>query len=166
MLDAFLDVKNVSSRVNEQGEIMMTADTLITALCKNTDGDFFLNEKSAPIEFSLAASPELAFSDLDSGLSVVSVTPNKNSVALNLNAKCTATKKQSLPMVTEVEVMQDAPNRANPKTALTLYFANKGEDTFDIAKRYNTSNREIMLQNSLSDTLIPADMTMLIPMTR
>lgn len=166
MLDAFVDIKNVSSRVNEQGEIMMSASALVTALCKNEEGDFFLNEKTAPIEFSLAASPELSFSELDYNLSVTSVTPNRNSVGLNLSAKCTATKKQSIPMVTEVEIMADALNRVNPKTALTIYFASKGEDTFDIAKRYNTSNREIMLQNSLSDTQIPDDMTILIPMKR
>ncbi len=166
MLDAFAEVKNISARVNEQGEIMMSASALVTALCKNDEGDFFLNEKSAPIEFSLAASPELSFSDLDSNLSVASVIPNKNGVGLNLNAKCTATKKQSLPMITEVEIMTDVPKRVNPKTALTIYFASKGEDTFDIAKRYNTSNREIMLQNSLSDTQIPDDMTILIPMKR
>lgn len=166
MLDAFADVKNVSARVNEQGEIMMSADSIVTALCKNEDGDFFLNEKSTPIEFSLAADPQLAFSDLDSNIEVVSVTPNKNAVALTLKANCTATKKQSLPMVAEVEVLSESPKRVNPKTALTIYFANKGEDTFDIAKRYNTSNKEIMVQNSLSDTLIPEDMTILIPMTR
>lgn len=166
MLDAFADVKNVSARVNEQGEIMMTADALVTALCKNEQDDFFLNEKSAPLEFSVAAASELSFSELDSSLNVVSVIPNKNSIGLNLNAKCVATKKQSLPMVTEVEITSDTPKRVNPRTALTIYFANKGEDTFDIAKRYNTSNKEIMLQNSLSDTRIPNDMTILIPMKR
>lgn len=166
MLDAFTEIKNSSARVNEQGEIMMTADALVSVLCKNQEGEFFLIEKSAPIEFSLAAEPELAFCDLDSDLELASVVPNKNSVALTLKALCTATKKQSLPMVTEVEVLSDSPRRINPKTALTIYFASKGEDTFDIAKRYNTSNREIMLQNSLSDTLIPEDTTILIPMTR
>ena len=166
MLDAFLDVKNVSSRANEQGEVMMSADALVTALCKNADGDFFLIEKSAPLEFSLAAASELAYSELDSDISVASVSPNKNSVGVTLNAKCTATKKQSVPMVTEIEVLPDSPKKVNPKIALTIYFASKGEDTFDIAKRHNTSNREIMLQNSLSDTLIPEDMTILIPMKR
>ena len=166
IIDTFADIKNVSLRVNEQGEIMTTADALVSALCKNENGDFFINEKSSPIEFSVAAASEFAFSDLEGEMTLASVNSSKNGVSLNLNAKCTATKKQSIPMVCEVEIMTDSPKKVNPKTALTIYFASKGEDTFDIAKRYNTSNKEIMLHNSLSDTLIPDDMTILIPMTR
>lgn len=59
------------------------------------------------------------------------------------------------------------PNESAPKTnkkhgVLALYYADEGEDAWDIAKRYNTSMDSIIAENSLDpDTPIPKGMLMI-----
>ena len=47
--------------------------------------------------------------------------------------------------------------------ALTLYFCNKGEDLWDIAKKYNTTKEAVCLENSISGDVTEKDDMILIP---
>ena len=168
ILDVFAEAKNAFSKVNEQGEVMLSADVTAAALCKNQDGEVYMREKTVPIEFSLAADPDFAGADLDGDVSLRSaeISGGKNSVSVSLLGSCTISKNKELPLISEMEILSDSPLAKDPKTAMTIYFADAGEDIFDIAKRYNTSARAVMEQNDLSGSSITSQRTILIPMVR
>ena len=47
--------------------------------------------------------------------------------------------------------------------ALTLYFAEKGESLWDIAKEYNTKQQSIFEENSLEKDILDSSKMLLIP---
>lgn len=57
----------------------------------------------------------------------------------------------------------DAPKARCEDVALKLYFADEGENVWDIAKRYNTSVRSIIEDNGLEGEQIEKRGMMLIP---
>ena len=54
-------------------------------------------------------------------------------------------------------------NKNTEDTALTLYFCNKGEEIWDIAKKYNTTKQAIQSENSISGDVTEKEDMMLIP---
>lgn len=168
IIDIFTDIKNVGAKVNEQGEVMLSGEAHLAVLCKDGDDQPFVRDKTAPIEFSLAADSSFKGAFLDGDITVMSAKPsgNRGDISLELSGMCRIVKDVDVPLVTGIEILSDTPVVSNPKTAMTIYFASAGEDTFDIAKRYNTSARAVMEQNDLSEHIIPREQTILIPMVR
>ncbi|MEG0832647.1 MAG: DUF3794 domain-containing protein [Oscillospiraceae bacterium] len=62
----------------------------------------------------------------------------------------------------EAKIDTTRPKVAMPM-ALTIYYADKGEKIWDIAKRFNTSAQEIMLENELIGSALEQDTVLLIP---
>ncbi len=168
IIDVFTDIKNVGAKVNEQGEIMLSGEAHLGVLCKGSEGEPFVRDKTVPLEFSLTADPSFKGAFLDGDITVISAKSagNRGDVSLELSGVCRIVKTVDVPLVTGVEILSDTPIVNNPKTAMTIYFASAGEDIFDIAKRYNTSARSVLEQNDLSEHIIPKDRTILIPMVR
>ena len=68
--------------------------------------------------------------------------------------------------VVDMSLDDSAPKEAAPSRTLTLYYADQGENVWDIAKRYNTSMEAIKHENGLDcDTLEDRSM-LLIPKKR
>ena len=167
IIDVFADVKNVLASVNEQGEIMMKGDLNAGMLARSGEGEIVNAQKSLPIEVSLAADRNYIGAVCDGEMQVVSATrvPNKNEVCVTLSLAAKILKNESVPVVSGMSISNEETMR-DPKTAMFIYFAKAGEDAFDIAKRYNTSYRAVMEQNSLEDSVLNANKKILIPITR
>ena len=167
IIDVFADVKNVLASVNEQGEIMMKGDLNAGMLARSGEGEIVNAQKSLPIEVSLAADRNYIGAICDGEMQVVSATrvPNKNEVCVTLSLAAKILKNESIPVVSGMSISNEETMR-DPKTAMFIYFAKAGEDAFDIAKRYNTSYRAVMEQNSLEDSVLNANKKILIPITR
>ena len=73
-----------------------------------------------------------------------------------------AVKNESTRAVTEVEVFEDKPIVADP-CALTLYFADKNENLWDIAKAHNTRLDLLLSENSKDDIELDSPQMLLIP---
>lgn len=50
------------------------------------------------------------------------------------------------------------------KGAMTIYYADAGENIWSIAKRYNTSLSAVMEENGLEEEILPEKQIVLIPM--
>ena len=74
------------------------------------------------------------------------------------------------PMLPECTVLSDIivdesnPKHADNNCAVKLYYADEGEDIWEIAKKYSTSINAIMEENNFSDEKISERSMMLIPM--
>lgn len=73
-----------------------------------------------------------------------------------------AMKKDTLRAVKNVEMFEDKPIAAD-NCALTLYFAKKGENLWDIAKSHNTRLDMLLEENSADNLTLDASQMLLIP---
>jgi len=168
IIDTFAEVKNVNADVNEHGEIMVRADVTAGMLAKGGDGEMGVYQKTQPAEISVAADKAYALGGADCEVKVVSCSMGrgKNEVSVLLWVGCRVSKNQSVELLSSMDISSEQSAPLDPKTALTIYFAQAGEDAFDIAKQYNTSARAVMEENGLETTQFSAPQRILIPMIR
>lgn len=66
-------------------------------------------------------------------------------------------------VITEIIVDPEKPARADTAACLNVYFADKGESVWEIAKRYNANPSFIMEENNLASDTLPQKQMLLIP---
>ena len=67
-------------------------------------------------------------------------------------------------VLTSLTVDEEHPKGKDPSVSLTIYFADAGENLWEVAKRYNTSMEKILADNGLTGTVIGEKRSLLIPM--
>lgn len=65
--------------------------------------------------------------------------------------------------LSEINIDNDSVVENNKRGNLVIYFAQKGESVFGIAKKYNTEVNSIMLENELTDDNLSSNKSLLIP---
>lgn len=119
-------------------------------------------EKSAELSFKLT--DELF--DGEGTVNLISYdfvikSADKVSLRLNYTYRAYLYKNQSIDYLTDIEASGEKNNLNIPE--LTLYFANKNEDVWDIAKKFSTDMTLIMEENNLSSQIIDNKMVLLVP---
>lgn len=66
--------------------------------------------------------------------------------------------------VSSITVDEEKGRKPNSTAAITVYFADDGENVWDIAKKYNTSVYAVMEENSLENHIVSKRSMLLIPM--
>lgn len=66
--------------------------------------------------------------------------------------------------ITDIFVDEEKPREKDKKTALTLYYADDGEELWDIARKYCTCVDKIKLENELEDDTLQGRKMLFIPM--
>lgn len=122
---------------------------------KNVDFEtkYDMKEKCGKIKSDLSVSAENIKCSANSGKADISFDVLISGRIYNVFAK------QALDSVTADEKSPKAPDGA----ALTAYYCSKGESLWDIAKRYNTSEKSIKEENGLDDEIIPDERMLIIP---
>lgn len=64
--------------------------------------------------------------------------------------------------VSNIQIKNESPEKNNP-CALTVYYCDKGESIWNIARRYNTTVDAVMIENELTDEIITECRMILIP---
>ena len=67
-------------------------------------------------------------------------------------------------VIGDCEVDEEQVKQRDKNIALTIYYADKDESVWDIAKQYNTSMDAVMEENALDDERLKSKMMLLIPM--
>lgn len=83
-------------------------------------------------------------------------------VDLCINAAIYDCKK--MPLIVDVRVNEKQTAVHGKKCAMTIYFANKGESVWDIARRYFADVNEVKQINDITDDMLTADSVILVPM--
>ena len=73
-----------------------------------------------------------------------------------------AKKEELISVVNDVELFEDKPINSDG-CALTLYFANAGENLWEIAKSHNTRLDLLLLENSIEKHILDFPQMLLIP---
>lgn len=165
--DAWCTVANLNGST-EREDICFTAD--LNAVIIGIDNEMMpcTIEKTIPIAFRLPS--ETAF---EPGAVVIahaepcSVEANLNGSSVDLRLDLYVCGRVCMEMrskvLTDISADETRPKEKNNDCALTLYYADGGEQVWDIAKRYNTSVSAIMEENNLEGDTIREREMILIP---
>ena len=93
--------------------------------------------------------------------SSVSLNGQQAAVQAELFVEGKLTAVQPLTAISQVELLEDHA-KARDETGMIIYFAEQGENVWDIAKRYNTSPALLAADNRLSGDTIAEKQTLLI----
>ncbi len=137
----------------EEGEAVFHLSAVLGILYTDSDGcgayaeknvDFDIRETLTEKSDSLICTPIVKIKEIDYHLA------GKDTADLSLNIDITADifRSDSLRILNSAEVTEKKSSHA---AALTLYFAEEGEDLWEIAKRYSTSLDSIVKENGLKD---------------
>ncbi len=163
IIDIWNTVPDFSYELNENGLDI----NILTSLCivsKTTEGNigFSENKINANKHFDIFDCDEMNLQDIriknitytltDSGCADV-----KMEFVILGNLCC----NENFSAISDIEII-DEKMIAN-QAPLTVYFADKGENLWDIAIKYNTETEAIMRANELQDHLLEKSMPLLIP---
>ena len=82
-----------------------------------------------------------------------------------MNASGKILSSKILKYISEIELLENNSDESD-NCALTVYFSDKNEKVWNIAKRYRTTVEAIMAENSLDSDVITEKKTLLIPSVR
>ncbi|MGN1202050.1 MAG: SPOCS domain-containing protein [Eubacterium sp.] len=143
-------------------ESVMTLSVNLSFLYYDDASQLCFFEKSAQLSFKLC---DEAF-DGEGTANLISydfVIKSADKIALRLNYTYQAYlyRVKNINYLTDIEASGEKNNLNLPE--LTLYFANKNEDIWDIAKTFSTDMSLIMEENNLSSQIIENKMVLLVP---
>lgn len=152
------------------GKLTISGDMNVSIIAADAQGGPVCIEKVLP--FSIAAELKEQVSDMrcEPRVNVVSVSGTLSSPdKIDLRIECMVTgvlyASSHEDVVSMMELDEEKP-KACKKTALTLYFCDKGESVWEIAKKYDTSVAAVRQENSLEGETVPERRMLLIPKKR
>ncbi len=169
-VDCIYDVKchfDVLNTVCEAGKIKLSGNLNIEILAVDQEQIPCVLERSVPCEYELElpSATENTLFRYDARIVSVGYSIGGDKIELRLEFKTNGClyALHNCEMITDISLNTDSPKTRNDDAALKLYFADEGESIWDIAKRYNTSVRSILEDNSLEGKQIEKRGMILIP---
>lgn len=168
VIDIWGEILSSSCRY-EDNKIMFRGKMLICILAVNKDDQTFYIEKTVDFEHSKDWADRQSQIKCDTNIRILSINYRisgdseievKFEVRINSSIYCSENRKA----INSVVIDQNRPLEKDTTAAVTIYYAEAGEDIWNIARKYCTSAEAIKEENGLdSDTLENQGM-ILIPM--
>lgn len=155
----------------DAGALVVSGDMSISVMAVDDTGGpacidrtmpFTLQEEVRGGEGEMSCDPEVKV--LSVACSLVGSDRVELRVECEVNALVVGNSRENA--VVDMSLDDSAPKAAAPSRTLTLYYADKGESVWDIAKRYNTSMEAIKKENSLDSAALEDRSMLLIPKKR
>ncbi|MBQ5332150.1 MAG: DUF3794 domain-containing protein [Oscillospiraceae bacterium] len=154
----------------EEGGLSASGKVTLSVMGQAENGDFVICETDIPVEEALpaAVSEISAGADIRAVLSVTScsytiTSDNTAEVKAEIAVRGYFTDYTEIEAITDITVDENTPREQNEDYALRLYFAESGEDLWNIAKRYGASMLRIIEENELDGDAVKEAKMLLIP---
>ena len=152
----------------ESGKMTVSGQVNIWLIGKNGSGNPIFIEKTEPFEFPTDMESENGAYSADIAVTVTNVSysisgDNTADIQIQLSAQGLIYKIKTVNIVNEINVVEELPKNKSSDYALKLYYADKGEKVWDIAKKYNTSVSAVLTENELEDEQLTGSCMLLIP---
>lgn len=167
--DAWAKAQNITSKVNaEKKSITIIGSVSYSVMAKSDNGTPIILENDVPFEYIISMDRLTDDSTFDAKAIVMSCSYNlasTNTVEIKAEIRICGNLYEN----TNCKVLSDITfdeTRTKPRDgdyALKLYFANEGEDIWEIAKKYSTSVDAIMEENDLEEETLSQRGMILIP---
>ncbi len=152
----------------ETGAMIVSGQINIWLIGKNAAGNPIFIEKTEPFEFNTDIENDNGAYSADVSVVVSNVSYSISGdhtvdIQVQLSAQGLIYKIKTINAVSEINIIEEAPKDKGSDYALKLYYADKGEKVWDIAKKYNTSVSAVTAENELEDEQLTAPCMLLIP---
>lgn len=167
VVDCSCELSNIVCKGKSSDELIICGQALYTCIVKKENDVPSFVEKTAPFELAVAVNGLNSESNIEPYLQVSSVSysiDNDGRIDVRANVLIQGCLYQNVvvDIIKDMTVDESIAKEKQTDYLLKLYFAEKGEPVWDIAKRYNTSANAIFSENGMEegDT---ADGMLLIP---
>ncbi|MDO4742894.1 MAG: DUF3794 domain-containing protein [bacterium] len=159
---------NLTSVRNTDNQMVINGTVIICVLAYDMDMMPVYFEKPVDYEYTniLNECPTMLRCDPDVDVISVNYLLNDNhsvDVKVELSIGTVVFDVNKTTVLTDVTVNEDSPKKKNNDIAVYVYYANRGEEVWDIARRYNTSPEAIILANEDTNEILESDKMLLIP---
>ncbi|ADU27270.1 DUF3794 and LysM peptidoglycan-binding domain-containing protein [Ethanoligenens harbinense] len=162
---------NLTESKFEGGALLLTGELQVSVFAVDVQGGPVCADKTVP--FSIREELKNASGSMrgDPDVQVVSNSytlsgPNRLDLRVECAVDATVFTAVQENAVADLDMDDSQPKELPPQKTLTLYFADKGESVWEIAKRYNTSPEGIKQENNLEEDALDARSMLLIPKQR
>lgn len=156
----------IISTYSEEGNIFAKGRLNMCILAKNNDGMPFYSERVVDFNYPIAQQGEKINADVNGTVQSISYRINgANSLDFRIETKLNIviTKSSNVRYVTSATADTEHPRKKDTNTALTLYYATKGESVWDISKQYAVCCNSVMEENELAEDEISGSVMLFIP---
>ncbi|MCI8405646.1 MAG: DUF3794 domain-containing protein [Oscillospiraceae bacterium] len=170
--DISCDFTNESCRW-EDGAVLVNGNLEISILGLDNDGMPLLIEKSNPCEMKLEPRGADLQGDTENVLFSPSIRAASVSYSLTSGSEVEVRAEIRIcgilyqycfyDVVSAIHIDEGSRKERKDDVVLRLYFAERGERVWDIAKRFGTSVEAIVLENNLESETLPGKIMLLIP---
>ncbi|MEG0663974.1 MAG: DUF3794 domain-containing protein [Clostridia bacterium] len=160
------EIIDFKTEIND-GIMLFKGDLLYQIIGQNTSNEIVLIEKNGTFEFKKQISNNLTEDIVFDGQVKFNEIPEYNLSEQSITIKGQielsglVLGKTYVDGITEIEVDEDNPKQLKSNAALIIYYADKNENIWDIAKKYNTNPEKIIEDNEL-DSKQTTEKTMLL----
>lgn len=150
----------------EDGNLLIKGKLNMCILAKNSENMPFYSERAIEFTYPVSLSEPDISAEVEGIVQSISYRINgSNSIDFRIETKLDITllTNKSVRYVTSAEADLEHPRVKDSDTALTLYYATKGESVWSIAKKYAVCCNAVMKENDLSDDDIASSIMLFIP---
>lgn len=162
------------SKVNDENwqqnenEILIKAQIVFSALVLDSDGNMQLLEENLNLQHKISCKNSEKLQLFNLKIKILETEALLNSLQLELRFNLQlcgilySRKKQNL--ITNVTLDENVQKPVREDCSLCIYYAEKAESIWNIAKKYNSSVEGIMQENTLESDVLPQRTLLLIPL--
>lgn len=167
IIDLWCDPHVVSNRIFGE-EAVISGNMLICVLAYDLESRPCYFERNVDFEYKHPIKNTTDNMQCSAAVSPVAVTytilnADKLEVTAELLVNCTINNCVKIPVLTDLRVNEDNLKQSASGSAMIVYFADSGEQIWDIARRYNSSPDEIAQINSLEGNTVNTAAPLIIP---
>ena len=167
VVDMWCEVKNSSCRV-EGDKVSVNGTIMANILAFDLAGEPACYERPVEFEYSHICSettnnPEFTYDICISHCSYTMTGANTMAISVEPCIKGFLYDTEKRTVLTNITEDSDACTEVSPVGRITMYFADKGEEIWDIARRYNSSVAEIKALNGVTEDVLDKPCKFIIP---
>lgn len=168
IFDCRCELNGIGWRFDSEGSLIITGQLVSQAIGRlSPSGTPMFIEKSEYVELTCDANadenciiePNVQITDV--GFNITGEAQAELRITAEISGCIFRTKTVSV--IEDAAVDTDKPKEKNSEYALKMYYADKGEEVFAIAKKYNTRPSAITEENELDEDTLSASQLLLIP---
>lgn len=152
----------------ENGQIVIAGKVNICILAIDNDSAPFYTERTTDFSYPLSIDGDVLKLTASPAAQVLSLSyrlNGANNIEVRTEIKVTAVvfENVSVRTVTSASADEEHLRKKDNNVAITLYYADKGEKVWDIARAYCVCCDNIKAENDLTDDIVPTGKMLLIP---
>ena len=167
IIDVWNEMISVNSQVNE-GKIVFKGKLNVCVLAMDSEGVPFYSERVINFEHDYDWDNKPENIQCDENISLITLNYNNNGtgsieVKTEIKVETFVYVEEAFKSIVDISIDEENPREKGTNEALTIYYAEKGESLWEIARMYRTSVSSIKEENDLEEEVLENRKMILIP---